>query len=303
MLRKPQVILTSLIAGLLLALVYLGVGRLPQRLRYAVLWIFAKIVFSFWKSRRELIIHNLFLVKPGLINDPKDAAWINFKTLVHSYSTLLGTEKADLAEVRSRIVGAEALIKACSEGEIVAVFPHVGDLNALMSVLSALGLQAFIPAEGIHPILFKTLSGLRARHGNIEFSPVRKGKTKEVCIQKLAEGKIVGLAMDITTQPGKGVEFTIGNGTADFRVGAVEIAMRQKAAFFLVFPHWDGKKMSLAIEPFNLDYNLSVDENVRRILKEYSPYLQANVLHWWRLAFMEMRLAIESAQELGFTGR
>lgn len=296
MLRKPQVLVTGFIASIFVALVYLGIGRLPSRLRYAVLWVFAKILFRLWKSRRELIIRNLFLVKRSLVNDPEDAAWTNFKMLVHSYSTLLGAEGADLEDVRSRVTGAEEIIRANEEGEVVAVFPHVGDINSILSAAKALERQVFIPAEGIHPILFKVVAGLRARHGNIEFAPVRKGKTKEVCYQKLAEGKIVAIAMDITTKEGKGVAFTIGHGTADFRVGAVEIAMIRKARFFLLFPHWNGKKMQLEIRPFQLDYNFSVEWNVRAVLAVYSTYLQENVLHWWRLAFMEMRSNEEIAK-------
>lgn len=301
MLRKPHVLVIGLIASFLSALVYLGIGRLPQKLRYAVLWVFAKILFRFWKSRRELIIKNLYLVKPSLANDPEDAAWINFKTLVHSWSTLLGTEKADLAEMRSRVVGAAEIVEASQAGPVVAVFPHVGDINSLMSVVSALGVEAFIPAEGIHPLLFKVIAGLRARHGNIEFVPVVSGKTKEICYQKLAEGKIVALAMDITTKPGKGVSYTYGEGTADFRVGAVEIAMKTKARFFLLFPRWDGKKASLQIEEFYLDYTKSVYFNTLRLLGAYSFYLKATVLYWWRLSFMEMRASYESPEdELGY---
>lgn len=298
--RKPQVLVTGLIASFLVGLVYLGIGRLPPRLRYAVLWVFAKILFRLWKSRRELIIQNLLLVRPSLVNDEEDAAWINFKTLVHSWSSLLGAEKANLKDIRKRIIGAEELIKASEEGEVVAVFPHVGDINSVLSTAKALEKEAFIPVEGIHPILFKVIAGLRARHGNIEFAPVSKGQTKEVCYKKLSEGKIVALTMDITTKQGKGVPFTIGRGTADFRVGAVEIAMNRKAHFFVIFPHWDGKKMQLEIKPFQLDYTQTIEWNVRAVLEAYSSYLQENVLHWWRLSFMEMRPAFDSAVELGY---
>ena len=302
MLRKPQVLVTGLVAGVLMALVYLGIGRLPQKLRYAVLWLFGKVVFRLWKSRREIIIHNLYLVKPSLVNDREEAAWINFKTMIRTWSTLLGTEKENLNAVRERVVGKEELIKASQDGhEIVVVFPHVGDINSLASVLTALRLSAFIPAEGIHPILFKAIAGLRARHGNIEFVPVKSGKTKSICYQKLSEGKIVGLAMDITTLRGKGVPFTIGRGTADFKVGAIEIALERKAQLFLAFPSWDGKKTGLTVERFDLDYNRTVNWNALAVLEHYSPYLQANVLQWWRLSFMEMRPAYDSPQELGFS--
>ncbi len=301
MLPKPKAIFTGLFASLLISFVYLGFGRLPVWLRYGILWVFGKAWFQLAKSQRNKTIANLKLVKPGLVNKTwEDAAWVNFKTRLHSYATLFGAGKADLSDLRSRITGAEEFFKACDEGPVVGVFPHIYDLNALMATLAALEREAFIPVMGINPILYQLIAGLRGRHGNIEFAPIRKGRTKEVCYKKLSEGKIVGLAMDMTTKPGKGVACTIGTGTADFRVGAVEIAMTRRARLFLAFPYSNRGKMYLDLEPFDLDYSRSVDDNVQMVVESYETFLKEHVLHWWRLAYMDMRPAYESAQELGF---
>ena len=290
MLRKPKLWLAGVIAGFLFWLVYVGVGWLPHRLRYWALLPIAKVIFRLWKSRRELIIRNIFLIRRDLVNDEEDAAWINVKTLVYSWSSLLGTERVNLSKMRKRINGGEAVRDAVRAGKkVVVVFPHVGDINSFTAALKALELEAFIPAENLPPVIFKLMSGLRSRHGNIEFAPVQKGQMKQICQQKLSEGKIVGLAMDITTKKGKGVDFVIGNGEATFRVGAVEIAQQAGAELFLAFPKWDGKQTYLTLEPFVLARGRSVETNTLSLLCEYRDYLQANVLQWWRVGFMDMR--------------
>lgn len=290
MFRKPKLWLAGVIAGFLFWLVIVGVGGLPHRLRYWALLPIAKVIFRLWKSRRELIIRNIFLIRRDLVNDEEDAAWINVKTLVYSWSSLLGTERANLSKVRKRIIGGEDVVATVRAGKkVVVVFPHVGDINSLTAALKALDLEAFIPAENLPPIIFKLMAGLRSRHGNIEFAPVQKGQTKQICLQKLSEGKIVGLAMDITTQKGRGVDFIIGKGEATFRVGAVEIAQTAGAELFLAFPKWDGKQTYLMVEPFALDGGRSAENNTLRVLNEYRDYLQANVLKWWRVGFMDIR--------------
>ena len=290
MFRKPKLWLAGVVAGFLFWLVYVGVGWLPQRLRYWALLPIAKVLFRILKNRRERIERNLFLIKPSLVNNRKEAAWINVKTLVYSWSSLLGTERVNLPKIRKRIIGGESIVVAVRAGKkVVVVFPHVGDINSLTAALKALDLEAFIPAENLPPVIFKLMSGLRSRHGNIEFAPVQKGETKQVCLQKLSEGKIVVLAMDITTKKGKGVDFVIGRGEATFRVGAIEIAQQAGAELFLAFPKWDGKQTYLTVEPFALAYGRSVENNTLSVLCEYRNYLQANVLQWWRVGFMEVR--------------
>lgn len=289
MFRKPKLWLAGVFAGFLFWLVYVGVGWLPHRLRYWALLPIAKVIFRVWKSRRERIIRNLFLIKRDLVNDEDEAAWINVKTLVYSWSSLLGTERANLSKVRKRIIGGEDVVAAVRAGKkVVVVFPHVGDINSFTAALKALELEAFIPTENLPPVIFKLMSGLRSRHGNIEFVPVQKGQMKQACYQKLSEGKIVGLAMDITTQKGKGVDFIIGKGEATFRVGAIEIAQTAGAELFLAFPQWDGKQTSVEVVPFALDRSRSVENNTLRVLNAYRDYLQANVLQWWRVGFMDM---------------
>lgn len=288
--KNPLALGFGLVFGVVAWFTYFGLGWLPNKVRYFVLLPFVWFLFQLLPSRKQKIKDNLVLIDPRLSGSELDkAAWENVKTLLRSWSSLLSTSK----DKPPKISGGQLIVEPYNQGKgIVVVFPHVGPLNELASAIAALNVQAFVPAEAIPPLLFKLMSGLRARHGNIEFAPVQKGKTLEKCAQKLSEGKIVVLAMDIaTSNRSKGYLLSIGKAQTIVSIGAVKLALENDALMFLAYPSWDNLgRPFVSIREFQMVR--AGDELERKnsvnLLAEYEDFLSEKYRHWWRLPLVTM---------------
>lgn len=303
--RSPIVWALGLVIGLFAWVLYFGFGWLPNKIRYWALLPLAWVIFQFLPGKKKQIKDNLALIRPDW-NQKQIAsgAWENVKTLVRSWSTILSVEKESLEEARKRVIGEEALIDSYRRArKVIVVFPHVGPVNELVSLVAALEIHAFVPAEAIPPLLFRLMAGSRARHGNIEFEPVRRGKTMDRCRSKLDEGRVVILAMDMPPgKKGRGNILHVGGAETDVQVGAVRLAIEEEADLFMAFPYWNRENPEVLIEKFEF---VGSDEglNTRHLLEKYEGFLLPFITNWWRLSLVRMRRSYNSLEELGIPFR
>jgi lauroyl/myristoyl acyltransferase len=235
------------------------------------------------------------LIRPNLTKKQIDqGTQINIRTLVLNWAELLGDKRSDPKEVRKKVSGIEELLAQYrAGGQIIVAFPHIGPIHGLMSAIAAFELKVFVPVEAIPLPLYKLMARQRSKYADIQFAPVRKGQVLEGCLEKLAEGRIVILAMDILTE--SGVPCRIGDKAVGcFPVGAVRLALKSGATLFPVFPSWgrDGKARLLVGSPFELvrsgDLERDTVSNVRGLVRLYEPFLVENCFDWWRLPWSKL---------------
>jgi lauroyl/myristoyl acyltransferase len=291
--------------GLVAWVFYFGLGWLPNKVRYWVLLPLAWGVFQLLPGKKKQIKNNLRLIRPDWDQGQvSKGAWENVKTLLRSWSAILSVEKESLELVRKRVVGEESLLESCEQGrKVVVVFPHVGPVNELVSLVAALGIEAYVPAEAIPPMLFRLMAGSRARHGSIEFEPVRKGKTMERCQIKLEEGKVVVLAVDMPpSRKQQGYSLHVGCAETSVQVGGVKLAFEEGADLFLAFPYWREEDPEVLIEKFEFS-STDVSLETHRLLENYEEFLLPYVTNWWRLSLIEMKPSSNPPEEDGFNRR
>lgn len=303
--RNPIVWFFGLVIGLIAWALYFGLGWLPNRARYWILLPVAKLIYELFPGKKAQIKDNLRLIFPDYTAEEIDkAAWENVKTLLWAWSTILNMNGSHRTDIREHITGEEHLLKRVEEGKkVVVVFAHIGNINELTSAIAALGIQAFVPAQAIPFLLFKLMAGSRSRAGNIEFVAVRGGKTLEQCAQKLNEGKVVVVAMDMPpSKKGKGYFLKVGKAETEVQVGAIKLALEEQAEIIMAQIYWGNGEPLIDLIPFELTRvggRFEMDFNSRELLDRYSDYLKANAEMWWRLPLIKMQ-KVSTLEELGY---
>lgn len=301
LLRKPVVWFTGLLLGAIAWLLCFGLGWLPSnKVRYFLLLPLAWLLYQLLPGKKAQIKNNLKLIFPHYSEAQlENGAWENVKTLLLSWSSILNIKGSHRKNVRDLITGEEKLLEAVNSGrKVVITITHVGNVNELSSAVAALGLQAFVPAEAIPYPLFKLMNGSRSRAGNVEFAAIRKGETIKTCAKKLAEGKVVVLAIDMPPgQKGRGYWLQVGRATTEVQLGAVKLALQENAQMFMAQIYWEKKDPLINLIPFKLDITANkgrdLESNSRRLLSSYHRYLTSNATMWWRLSMIKMS-AVES---------
>jgi lauroyl/myristoyl acyltransferase len=148
--------------------------------------------------------------------------------------------------------------------------------------------RVWVAVEAV-PVHEKLVSFLRTRYGDIEFEPVKKGKTLKRAEEKLEEGRVVVLAIDVLNK--NGVEVRLGQATGRFPVGAIRLALKSEAKLYLAFPSFDcNRRERLSFQgpmPLSATGNLNNDTeiNVKTLIAIYEPFLLSHLEDWWRLAW------------------
>lgn len=296
LLRHPLVWFSGVILGGIAWFLYFGLGWLPNKARYYLLLPWAWLIFHFWIGKRAQIKQNLKLIYPHYNESQiENGAWENVKTLLLAWSSILNLNGSHRKNIRELITGEEKLLEAVEKGQkVVITIPHVGNVNELSSAVSALGLQAFVPAQAIPYPLFKLMNGSRARAGNVEFAAIKAGKMLEICVEKLRAGKVVIVAMDMPpAKKGKGYPLQVGLASTEVQVGAVKLALEEGALLFMAQIHWGKKDPLINLIPFEIDqtvgsYERTLEFNTKKLLSSYFRYLTTYAVMWWRLSLIKM---------------
>jgi lauroyl/myristoyl acyltransferase len=302
LLRNPLVWVLGLFIGSIAWILYFGLGWMPNKLRYWFLKPFVAVAFQLWPGKKKQIKENLRAINPHWTEEELEkGAWENVSTLLWAWTTILNVRGSHRSDIRERMVGEEYLLELVNKGQkVVVVFPHIGNINELTSAVSALGIKAFVPAQAIPYLLFKLMAGSRAAAGNIEFMSIRRGKTLQKCAEKLEEGKVVIIAMDMPpSKKGNGYSLQVGRAETEVQVGAVKLALEENASLFMAQFHWGKNEPLIELTFFELDKygngELAVSINTRRLLHCYSSYLKTYATMWWRLPLIKMQAVTSSS--------
>lgn len=276
---------------------YMAIRWAPFKVRYQFVLPIAKALYQ---SRKEKVLANLVVIRPEWSQKQAKEAGIKLtKTLARSWSFVLGHDRVDQEKVRSHIYNAQALLSRYQNGEkAIVIFSHIGPVNELVPVISALGLEAFAPAEALPPMLFRLVNGLRAQHGGVELMPVKRGETIAICQNKLAEGKIVVLAADIPPgRTGRGVTVRVGAAKTTFAVGAVKLALLEQAPIFLAEPYYNekGEVVLWLSDPYELrstgNLEVDIESNANYLYRLMAKHIELNLADWWRLLWADLESA------------
>ena len=221
------------------------------------------------------------------------------ETIAYSWAAMLGNEFTTLEEVAGKLKaeGIGSLLDYYTRGEkIIVVSVHTGPLDAMAGIVPIYKLRVYVPNELVKPEwLFKLMERLRLRFEGIIFDPVAKGKTLLRAARHLDDGRIVILLIDMPKEAGSGVLCRIGNGQAWFPVGPVNLALKQGAKIFPVFPSWtlDQKFRIVVGQPFELTRtgNLvqDIEDNTRYLVEKiFAPHIRKYWRQWLRLPFIRL---------------
>ncbi|MDP2671160.1 MAG: hypothetical protein Q8P13_01730 [bacterium] len=294
---KVKAGLTSIALGSIVWLLRAVMRWFPKNLRAVILFQLGLgiLIFGwFWIGRR--MNSNLRLLRPDLNWAQRLMVTVrNIWTLTRAWTFLLSNEEIAPEDMQARVEGAEPLLESYNAGtKTIVAFVHIA-VNELVPAVSALGVRAFAPAEAIPELLYQAMARLRARHGNVEFTRISRGQTLPVCRQKLAEGWIVVLALDMIRQAGSGgVLCRLGTAKGYFPVGAVKLALEEEASLWLALPYYDQKGVArLRIEgPFELtrtgEVVADIESNTCRLVAAYESFILERLADWWQLPWVKL---------------
>lgn len=285
---------------LFVRIMYLALRGRPIKTRFRACKIVARIIYWLYKPGRERIKRNISLIRPDLYSFQvaEDSLQVA-ETLAHSWAAMLGNERTSLAEVAAKldVTGIDPLLDCYHRGEkIITTAVHNGPVDEMIGIVPIFDLQVYIPAElGEPKWFFELMKRLRLHFKGIIFDPVEKGKILDRAAHYLSDGVIVVLMIDVPRKDESGVVCRIGNAKARFSVGAVKLALEQKATIFPVFPSWgEDWRVKVAIgSPFELirtgDHKYDIEINTRRLIEEvYAPHIQKNYYSWLRALWSDL---------------
>jgi lauroyl/myristoyl acyltransferase len=262
------------------------------RLRFCFFWLITYLYY--WLSKRDKKIKENYRLITRIEDEKvlKKVVKRNVSTLALNWADVFGADRGNPDWVKASTSHAEDAIRNYSLGEkVIIVSPHIGPINALFAAAKAFNVKAWIAVEPI-PVHEKLVSFLRARYGDIEFEPVKKGNTMKRAEEKLAEGRIIVLAIDVLNQ--NGVKVQLGQATGRFPVGAVRLALKSEAKLYLAFPSFgDNRRESLYFKgpmPLSVTGNLNNDTelNIKALISIYEPFFLSHLEDWWRLGWSNL---------------
>lgn len=293
------------IAFLLIWFVFMILHKSPYEVKYKFMLALQNTIFWLNRNGRARIKRNISLIRPDLTKDEISEGYKTvIRTIARSWTTIIeirGKESITEEDIKNTLTvdgEIEEILEYHHSGKkIVVVIPHIGPVDAMFGVGTLYELKIFAPVEAIKPRqLFNLITSLRTKvAGDIIIEPVERKKTLSRSAHFLSNGRIVVLAIDIIKKSG-GVSCRIGNGVANFPVGAAKLALEEDAIIWPVFPSWgnDQKSKMIIGKPFfpertgNMNHDIEV--NTRRLIEEvFAPFIQDNWDTWVRLAWADLK--------------
>lgn len=269
---------------------------LPLNIRFKIFLGIRLLLWGLKPKIRAKFKRNAALIRSDLTDtEIKTGARQLLKILARSWAMLF--EKKPAAAQQIEVLGMQKLLEHHARGEkAILTVAHIGPIDEIfMSLITLFPLSLYIPAEPVRPAwIFRLVTHLRAIRGDVVLEPVVKGGTLNAAARHLREGRIVVLTIDVAGK-NSGVLCSVGNGRARFPVGAIKLAIDQKAAIFpfLVSITPSGKLKVVVGQPLELfkteDAKENIEINLKRLIEEiYAPNIRQCWDMWLRLLWIDM---------------
>ncbi len=272
--------------------VYVLIGRLPVRLRYAIARFLSDNVYRLRPGLQAALQDNMrHVLGPTASDEEVDrAARQVARNAGRYYADLVGMPRLDphkLYQRSIRLDGLEYIQDAIARGRgVVLVSAHYGNPELAVQALAAVGIHVLAFTEPLRPPALSHLTH-RLRNRHHDFRTVGVGAVKEA-VRRLRGGGVVCILCDRDIQH-NGIEVDFLGSRLRVPPGAVDLAMRTNAE---VIPAWvtrlRGYRLNAAIGPplplvRTGDHDRDLQVNMQRLLALFEPVLRRDPTQWFVL--------------------
>lgn len=259
-----------------------GLGRLPRPLAVATGRRLGRVAYRFGGRLRHTGERNLELAFPEKNEQERarilQGCFANLGRLLGEFSQLPHVTPSNLRQI-IECEGLEHLDAARKSGRGVILFTgHLGAWELSSFALSAFGYPlSFLVRRIDNPRVEGLIEGTRTRFGN---RSIDKRAAARPMLRTLHAGGIVGILVDLNTQPHEGIFVNFFGTPASTTTGLASMALRTKAVILPVFIPWDEQRRRFVLRidtPLDAKLTGNEEEDIRRITSQFTSVIESYV--------------------------
>lgn len=259
-----------------------GFGWLPRRLALALGRGVGRLAYTFVGRLRRTGRRNLELAFPDMNEAERErilrGCFANLGRLLAEFSHFPHVTPESLREIVD-CEGLENLDDALKLGRGVILFTgHLGAWELSSFALSAFGYpMSFLVRRIDNPKIERLIERTRTLFGN---RSIDKRAAARPMLRSLHTGGIVGILVDLNTQPHEGVFVNFFGIPASTTTGLATIALRTQAIVLPVFVPWDEERRRFVLRvdpPLTVSFTGSREEAVRELTSQFTSTIESYV--------------------------
>lgn len=259
-----------------------GLGWLPRPLAVATGRRLGRIAYTLGGRLRRTGERNLKLAFPEKNEQERarilQGCFANLGRLLGEFSQLPRVTPNNLRQI-IECEGLEHLEAARKSGRGLILFTgHLGAWELSSFALSAFGYpMSFLVRRIDNPRVEELIEETRTRFGN---RSIDKRSAARPLLRTLHAGGIVGILVDLNTQPHEGIFVDFFGIPASTTTGLASIALRTKAVILPVFIPWDEQRQRFVLRidpPLDAKLTGNEEEDIRQITSQFTSLIESYV--------------------------